>query len=270
MRFEYPEDLDPVFIEGEPEESYVNIGLSLLLPYLEPYLIRTMKEARAKVEDPRLAADLQAFILQEGQHFQQHQRFNDLFRDRGFDRLPEFEAEIAADYEAFTAEKPLAFNLAYAEGFEALTSAFACFALRMDRSNWHPSARDLFEWHIVEELEHRFVAFDVYQHICGDYLNRVRVARFAHGHLLGFMRRVAEYMVEAQPEVIERLGGQRAHRARMRKLNWRLLRHFVPRMLASHTPWYTPRKLDVPPNLDALLAGYTERAEHIVRPGKRD
>ncbi len=38
MEFEFSEDLDPVFIEGAPEESYATIGFSLLLPYFEPYL----------------------------------------------------------------------------------------------------------------------------------------------------------------------------------------------------------------------------------------
>ena len=66
MRFTFPADLDPVICPGKPEESFVNVGLSLLLPYLEPYLIRSMREARKQLSDPALLADLDAFNAQEG------------------------------------------------------------------------------------------------------------------------------------------------------------------------------------------------------------
>lgn len=39
MDFDFPRDIDPVVVTGDPEQSYLMIGLSLLLPYLEPYLI---------------------------------------------------------------------------------------------------------------------------------------------------------------------------------------------------------------------------------------
>ena len=36
MDFDFPADIDPVVVAGDPEQSYMMIGLSLLLPYLEP------------------------------------------------------------------------------------------------------------------------------------------------------------------------------------------------------------------------------------------
>ncbi len=59
MDFQFPDGMDPVVIPGEPEQSYGIVGLSLLLPYLEPYLIRTMKEAKKVVTDQELRADLE-------------------------------------------------------------------------------------------------------------------------------------------------------------------------------------------------------------------
>ncbi len=44
MDFGFPEHIDPLSIPEKPEQSYAMVGLSLLLPYLEPYLIRTMKQ----------------------------------------------------------------------------------------------------------------------------------------------------------------------------------------------------------------------------------
>src|SRR5262249_45636133 len=152
--------LDPVVIEGCPEESYVLVGLSLLLPYLEPYLIRSMNVAKPHVTDPRLREELALFNGQEGQHYRQHMRFNEAIRREGFEGLAALEEERDGDYRRFTETRSLRWNLAYAEGFEAFTSAMARFAFEeRTLDGVHPAVRDLYEWHLVEELEHRTVAF---------------------------------------------------------------------------------------------------------------
>ena len=92
MNFSFPDGIDPVVVEGHPEESYFYVGLSLLLPYLEPYLIRSMRAARGHVTDPALAADLDLFNGQEGQHYRQHTLFNQAVRLQGFTGLAALEA----------------------------------------------------------------------------------------------------------------------------------------------------------------------------------
>jgi uncharacterized protein len=260
MTFEFPADLDPVFIPGEPEESYSNIALSLLLPYVEPYLIRTMRAAKPQVKDPALAAALDKFVAQEAQHYRQHARFNAVFRERGFDRLAPLEEELAADYERFTKTRSLRFNLAFAEGFEAFTTAMALAATEVDASSWHPAVRDLFFWHLLEELEHRTVAFDVYQRVCGGYLYRLFVGSFAQWHLVRFMNRATRVMLESDPTTLSRYGGDAESKARMRKLNARFLRRFVPRVLRTYSPWYTPHDIAMPEGMKALAERYDREA----------
>jgi predicted metal-dependent hydrolase len=154
MQFDFPEVVDPLIVEGDPEQSYARIGLSLLLPYLEPYLIRTMRAARPQVNDARLLADLDAFNGQEGQHYRQHRAFNASIRRAGFAGLEGLEREVEADYQRFTRDKSLAWNLAFAEGFEALTTASARFSFERGLDGMLPAARDLFTWYLVEEFEH--------------------------------------------------------------------------------------------------------------------
>jgi predicted metal-dependent hydrolase len=147
---EFPPDLDPMVIEGCPEDSYTHVGLSLLLPYLEPYLIRSMRAAKEHVTDPKLLADLDAFNGQEGQHYRQHIRFNEAMHLQGFDKLRELESELDADYRRYSQSKSLRFNLAYAEGFEAFTMALARFSFESKAfDRLHPAARELFVWHLV-------------------------------------------------------------------------------------------------------------------------
>ena len=127
MGFEFPPDLELIFIRDEPGLSYTFVGTWMLLPYLEPYLIRSMREALPQIASPELRAEVQGFCAQEGQHYREHARANDAIRTRkpGFAKLAEIEREIAAEYESFTRDRSLLWNLAYAEGFEALTAAQA-------------------------------------------------------------------------------------------------------------------------------------------------
>ncbi|MEP7127154.1 MAG: metal-dependent hydrolase [Byssovorax sp.] len=244
MDFHLPEQLDPIVLEGRPEESYIFLGISLLLPYLEPYLIRTMREAKARVTDPALVTDLERFNGQEGQHYRQHTRFNEVIRPTSLAALTALEAEVDADYRRYTATRSLRFNLAYAEGFEAFTTAIARFSLEIRQFDGvHPAVRDLFQWHLIEELEHRTVAFDVYNHVCRGYVYRLAVGLFAQWHLNQFALRAAGIMQDADPEAFrKKWGGPRAAFARLRPFLWQALRLFFPKLLATYLPWYTPTR----------------------------
>lgn len=261
MDFAFPETIDPVVVAGKPEDSYGLVGLSLLLPYLEPYLIRTMKLAKQQITDPDLRADLEKFSAQEGQHYRQHIRFNEAIRGFGFPGLRELEAELDADYRRFSETKSLRWNLAYAEGFEALTTASAHMAFEMGSDpNMHPAARDLFGWHMIEELEHRTVAFDVYEHVCGSYLYRLFVGTWAQRHMSRWIRRAARYMLETDPRVAMEFGGEAGRRERRRQTGRNALRKLLPRVLKTYLPWYTPHGIEMTPEMEALAAAYTDRA----------
>jgi predicted metal-dependent hydrolase len=245
MDFDFPSDIDPVVIAGNPEQSFAMIGLSLLLPYLEPYLIRTMKEAKKQLSDPKLIDDLERFNKQEGQHYRQHMLLNDAIRLQGFDELEGLEAKLDADYRGFSKTRSLRFNLAYAEGFEALTTASARFSFeRGVDPNTHPSVAALFQWHLVEELEHRTVAFDVYDNLYGDYLYRLVAGLYAQWHMASFIRRVAASMLAASPNVIEQCGGEAGSKARRAAEAPLLRKLFLPKLLKTYSPHYTPH--DIP------------------------
>jgi predicted metal-dependent hydrolase len=260
MKFDFPPDFPTVFIEGEPEESYLNIALSLCLPYVEPYLIKTMRQARPLVKDAQLAADLDKFCAQEGQHYKQHEAFNAVFRGRGFEAVVKLEQELEADYERFATTRPLKFNLAYAEGFEALTTVMSCVAAELDTSKWLPLPLDLMQWHMAEELEHRTVAFDVYNHVTPGYFYRLSVGGFAQRHLVKFMIRVRNLLMKLDTESFEKYGGKEGRKQRMKVLDDRFYKVILPRLTRTWTPWYTPRKVEMPKKMAELAERYTREA----------
>ena len=129
MPFEFPNEIESAFIPGEPELSFQLIAGSLLLPYLEPYLIRSMRTAKDKITDPAILKGLEDFCAQEAQHYRMHMKFNKACRLDGFPELARLEEELKADYQHFSKKRSLRFNLAYAEGFEALTMTFIRFMM---------------------------------------------------------------------------------------------------------------------------------------------
>jgi predicted metal-dependent hydrolase len=261
MPFEFPADVDPVFIEGDPEQSFRTIAGSLLLPYLEPYLIRSMKAAKKHVSDPQLLDDLKRFSAQEGQHYRAHMKFNEAIRLAGFPRLEELERELEDDYQRFSKTKSLRFNLAYAEGFEALTMNYIKFMLEHQGFNDPQSPiMQLFEWHFVEELEHRNVAFDVYDHVCGGYAYRLLAGIYAQWHFIRWIRKVAKYMLEVSPPPA-RSPEQLRERKQMARAERRLaFRHLLPCLLRIYLPSYSPHKLEVSPAMQAIADKYSGMA----------
>jgi hypothetical protein len=253
-QFAYPAHLDPMVWPGQPELSYVLVGLSLLLPYLEPYLIRTMNEAKRRITDPELAADVALFNGQEGQHYRAHMRFNDAVRE-GYPTLAPLEAELERDYQRFTEERSLKWNLAFAEGFEAYTCATARFSLEEGLlQKLHPAARDLFEWHLVEEMEHRCVAFDAYEHLFGSYLYRLAVGFYAQWHLNRFVDRAARAMLDEDRQKGRDHGGPAAAWKRLEPHLSLMLRRLFPKVLRTYLPGYTPHRIEMPEGVAALLA----------------
>ena len=82
MKFDFPEDMDLVYGNGDPVLSAFGIGESFLLPYLEPYLMRTMRAAMDLVEDETVRGEMALFCKQEGNHFKQHMEVNRILRER--------------------------------------------------------------------------------------------------------------------------------------------------------------------------------------------
>jgi predicted metal-dependent hydrolase len=258
MPFEFPDEIDPVFIEGDHKQSFGFIAGSMLLAHLEPYLVRSMRAAEKHVTDPNVLAGLKGFAAQEGHHYRMHMKFNAAVRRTGFDGLETLEKELSDDYLRFTKTNSLRFNLAYAEGFEALTMNAVKHMMEPDGFGEHlPVFMQMIEWHFVEELEHRTVAFDVYDHVCGGYLYRLIVGTWAQWHFTRWIRRATAYMLNVSPppkrgakEVAERKNAQRMPRAAS-------VRNLLPGLLRIYLPGYTPHDVEIAPGIQSLADKYT-------------
>jgi len=172
--FEFPATLDPVWVPDNPYRSHFFNGVSLTMPYLEPYLVSTMREAMVLVDDEDLLADMRGFNGQEAQHYLCHRRLNAVLTNSGLPGLARVETRIKRSYEKLRT-RSLRRRMAYSAGFESMTNGFTNWMIGKRCSlfaNANPHITTFWLTHMVEEVEHKTVAFDAYQACFGSYWPR--------------------------------------------------------------------------------------------------
>jgi predicted metal-dependent hydrolase len=257
VQFAYPEGITAHWNPRRPEWSQVVNAASLLMPYLEPFLIETIREAIPEIADPELRAEAQAYLGQEAHHFKQHRRFNDLLLARGYESLRAHEQQLVADY-ARLRERPLAFRLAYAAGFETMALGLGHMLVRYREfffKDADPNVSSLVLWHFVEELEHKRAAFDVYQAVVGSYWQRVAGLFYAAWHTLRRTRQAYVALLRC-----DGLWGRLKTRIALKLLMARIFLVTAPRSLESLLPWHDPGRVADPAWMREWVALY-ERGE---------
>lgn len=229
---------------ARPEFSQVVNAGSLAMPYLEPYLIRSMRAARGLITDPALQAELDLYIKQEASHYKQHRLFNQTLGSAGYTCIDALESTLSADYAKLEKKRSLRFNLAYAEGFEAMALVIGQMLIE-DRvhlfANSNPAVSSLVLWHFVEEIEHKSVAYDVLHHLHPGYLLRITGLLYATGHI--FWRTRQAYHALLKEDGLWRSG---ASRWALTKVIYRILRNIGPKWLRILKPGYHPRQIADP------------------------
>jgi predicted metal-dependent hydrolase len=246
IAFEYPADLKAHWHPTRPEWSQMVNGASLLMPYLEPYLIQPIRDALPRITDENLAEEARGYMGQEAHHYKQHRRFNELLlaKGGGYESLREYEDLLEADYERYRRTKGLDFHLAYAAGFETMALAIGHMLIGGREHFFRgadPAVSSLVLWHFVEELEHKHAAFDVYQHVVGNYWTRIHGLAFAMWHTLSRTQKAYALLLKADG----RWGKLRTRLAIKREL-WRILKDITPWILESLSPWHDPSRFEDP------------------------
>jgi len=263
VQFEYPADLDPHWNPARPEWSQAANAASLLMPYLEPYLIDAIRAAVPRIDDPALADEARAYMGQEAHHFKQHRRFNDLLVSKGYACIRDYERTLEDDYARLVRERSLEFHLAYAAGFETMALAMGHMLIRMRGFFFRdadPAVSSLVLWHFVEELEHKHAAFDVYQHVVGRWGLRVRGLVFAVHHTLSRTRQ-AYVMLLRQ----DGLWGTWRTRLRLKLLMIRIFGYCTPWLLEAMLPWHQPRRFRDPAWAREWVRLYDDGEARLVR-----
>jgi uncharacterized protein len=190
QKLEFGADTPHHWMDGDPYMTNLMNAFSLTFPEGERFFINAVRHFRDRVTDPQLEKQVKGFLAQESLHRREHDTFNDWLRSQGFN-VDKYYAEVVE----MLASKGLLdipmVRLAVTCALEHFTAMLAESWLTTDelRAQAHPSVRNLWTWHALEELDHKAVAFDVYKAAGGGYSLRAVVMI---GTTIGFVAKVAQ------------------------------------------------------------------------------
>jgi predicted metal-dependent hydrolase len=171
IRFGLSETLPKYWFEGDPARTHFMNALSTTFPDGEAFFVRAVVHYRDRIESSELRAQIARFAGQEGTHAREHSAHVDLLVKQGYPGIAKLNAEADRQGRWMNRKIPL-LSLATTAALEHLTAIMANRALS-DPAYWrepmHPEIAPLWQWHAIEEAEHKAVAFDVLQTVSRSY-----------------------------------------------------------------------------------------------------
>jgi uncharacterized protein len=148
---------------GDPIATAWHNALSVTFPRGEAFFIESVKAHRDGAP-PQLAAEIKAFVKQEVMHSREHVAFNNRVTDAGYD-VSNLE-QVVIDSLELTKGRPVILNLAVTMALEHYTAMLAQVMLRHPHyfAGVDAETKAMWQWHAVEEIEHKGVAYDTWLH----------------------------------------------------------------------------------------------------------
>ena len=242
---------------GDPVLTRFFDALSVHFPEGERFFIQSVRNFQDRVKEPGLREDIRHFIRQEGQHGIVHDRFNEVMVGQGVD-VDKITSNLRRFIRSSQKYLPEKYQLAMTAAFEHFTATLGEAMLKDETDMFteaDPVMRAMFLWHGVEEVEHKAVAYDVYQTAAGGgYLSRVSalVVTMLMIHLVVgpvFVNMLRLDGTMRQPGVLmrglNRLYGRRG-----------ILTRMLPEFLAWFRPGFHPWDTGMPEKVAAWLEEY--------------
>jgi predicted metal-dependent hydrolase len=95
-------------------------------------------------------------------------------------------------------------DVAALEHFTAMLGQWVLQNRGLDYAGTDPVMLDLLRWHGAEEVEHRSLVFDVYQHVCGNYFIRAFSMFMTAPLFIGWWVAGAKYLMAQDPTIDEK------------------------------------------------------------------
>lgn len=172
MKFEFPAESPRYFFDNNATATMFLAMLSGIFPPGERFFVESVRRYRDRIDDDTLKAQISGFIGQEAIHGREHERLNELLAERGIDtRRPEAAVKFALGLlEKFSPSTQLACTTLM-EHFTALLGEQLLTDERLMKQ-FDPEMLKLWQWHALEELEHKAVAYDVYERVGNSHRER--------------------------------------------------------------------------------------------------
>ena len=196
------------WIPGDLAATHTIDSLHVALPPGERWFCDVFRDALPLITDEQLREDVKGFIGQEATHARAHDlglehlaahgidlRAEVAWVDRTRERLRKRIARLPAPLR----RTALRAQLAAIATIEHYTAVLGTWIVEADLGAADPAMVDLLRWHGAEEVEHRSVAFDLYQHLDGGYGRRALHGVVASIGLLAGLLAIAMRIMALDP-----------------------------------------------------------------------
>ena len=265
LHFDMAADIPRYWVEGDAHKTRFFDAMSLMFPDGERFFIDSVRAFRAQIaDDPVLDAEVGGFIGQEAMHSREHLEYNERLEQQGIG-ASELVRVLKTFQENRAKKLPPLGQLAVTICLEHFTAMLADQVLRhpetMQKSD--PRMAAIWQWHALEETEHKGVAFDVFRRVGGSplkqYLRRSRAMLFVTGL---FTFRVWQFMWR----ISKAEGTQKDWRGWLRLLGFLFvspgpITRIGGQWLAWFVPGYHPWKHDNRKLVEAARRHYDELAK---------
>ena len=161
---------------GNPYWGNLVNFITLMAPPFERYAIRATRAALPRIHDQAVKEDAELFCRQEAQHARHHRAHMTLLT-RKHPGLEGVLNDINASFEAMYRRESLDYHLAYVATVELCFGPLASFVIENREALFidaDPHIAGFMLWHLVEELEHRNSAIDIYRDVVGSHAYRLK------------------------------------------------------------------------------------------------
>ncbi|AOJ05261.1 metal-dependent hydrolase [Burkholderia mayonis] len=148
--------------QGSQVSHFFN-ALSLLFPAGERFFMDSVRNYRDRIDDPVLKKQVLGFIGQEAMHTREHIEYNELMQAN---RLParKLDKRVWKVLGWLKKVLPHSVQLAHTVAAEHYTAMLANWLLSDPAvfAGSHEDYKQMWQWHALEETEHKAVSFDVW------------------------------------------------------------------------------------------------------------
>lgn len=164
------------YVDGDIVTSHAISILSGSFPEGEEAFVRSVRRFSDQITDPELKRQVAGFIGQEMTHGREHRNLNDRLQEMGYPtkKVEKRMQRLAALERILPAKVTLAMTAAAEHGTATLAERVLS-SDEIQRMAYDDEIRAMLNWHALEELEHKAVAFDVYRAVGGTESMRIIV-----------------------------------------------------------------------------------------------
>lgn len=245
IKFKLPAERVTNWHGAGPHVSQFLNTMSLFFPVGERFFIDSVRHFRDHAkDDPQLKSAITAFIGQEAMHGREHEEMNEMMEAAGMPAVAQ-EKFVLGLLNVVQKYTPKIFQLSATVSLEHLTAILGGALLENSEAFFKDAEsryQALWQWHALEETEHKAVAFDLYSKVMGKTLQAYALRAITLPIATGiFLALLYPYYVEN----LRRTGGLKGGRQALKGL-WTSFQHqwgnpgILRKVIKPWFDWFKP------------------------------